>query len=619
MVLSNKKLKQKYRAVKAELIAASEAGNNLTDKIYEKSRDFDSKASVLNLDLEKLRLSKREKRRQRGGKENAEVISNGELSGGLEPKKQDGPNSGDVKVKNNKRKRGESEASENVKEKKPQLKKKKKKRKKKKAKKVESGKIKEERLEHNESGSSGLQPVVKTEESIERKNVETSLKIYVGGIPYYSTEDDIRSYFEGCGTITSIDCMTFPDSGKFRGIAIITYKTEAAAKRALALDGSDMGGLFLKIQPYKSATVNKLPNFSPSVVDGYNRIYIGNLSWDITEDDLRKLFTDCTVTSIRFGKDKETGEFKGYAHVDFADGLSLNTALKLDQTIVYGRPVRISCAVSKNAAGTKVIPLPKDNQEDSGKKGNTTILESTPKDNEVGKSNVSVIENQGTSSGTNDVSSKIRRRTCYECGERGHLSSACPKKLASDSTIPGQMTVSYAKNGTGTTLIPLPKDNQEDSWKKGNTTEIEATPRYNKVDRNNVFLVENQVTSSGTDALSSKIRRRTCYECGERGHLSSSCPKKLAADFTNPALLIDNQDDSGKKQNFTKFESTPRDYEVDRSNVSVVVENQVSSSGANALSSKIRRRTCYECGERGHLSSSCPKKLAADSINPGMT
>jgi RNA recognition motif-containing protein len=49
-------------------------------------------------------------------------------------------------------------------------------------------------------------------------------KVYVGGIPYYSSEDDIRSFFEACGSITSVDCMTFPESGKFRGIAILTFK-----------------------------------------------------------------------------------------------------------------------------------------------------------------------------------------------------------------------------------------------------------------------------------------------------------------------------------------------------------------------------------------------------------
>ena len=49
-------------------------------------------------------------------------------------------------------------------------------------------------------------------------------KVYVGGIPYYSTEDDICSFFESCGTITEVDCMKFPESGKFRGIAILSFK-----------------------------------------------------------------------------------------------------------------------------------------------------------------------------------------------------------------------------------------------------------------------------------------------------------------------------------------------------------------------------------------------------------
>jgi RNA recognition motif-containing protein len=53
---------------------------------------------------------------------------------------------------------------------------------------------------------------------------ENAKKVYVGGIPYYSTEDDIKSFFEGCGTITEIDCMKFPETGKFRGIAILTFK-----------------------------------------------------------------------------------------------------------------------------------------------------------------------------------------------------------------------------------------------------------------------------------------------------------------------------------------------------------------------------------------------------------
>lgn len=71
----------------------------------------------------------------------------------------------------------------------------------------------------------GYLPVSSREESVDISN-----KVYVGGIPYYSTKDDIRSYFEGCGTIMEVDCMNFPDSGKFRGIAIITFKVDSLSE-----------------------------------------------------------------------------------------------------------------------------------------------------------------------------------------------------------------------------------------------------------------------------------------------------------------------------------------------------------------------------------------------------
>lgn len=172
------------------------------------------------------------------------------------------------------------------------------------------------------------------------------------------------------------------------------------------------GGLFLKIQPYKSARVGKTAPFSPAIVDGYNRIYVGNLSWEITEDELRNLFAGCNIASIRFGEDKETGEFRGYAHVDFSDSVSLNTALELDQKIVCGRPVRITCAVPKKGSGNKTPT--------SAKNGPVNKPEPLPAEKDG-------ADGSGV---TAAVSGKIRRRTCYECGERGHLSSSCPKKQA---------------------------------------------------------------------------------------------------------------------------------------------------------------------------------------------
>ncbi|PIN05196.1 hypothetical protein CDL12_22265 [Handroanthus impetiginosus] len=168
MVLSNKKLKQKLRAAKAELMAASEAENNLN------SGNLDSKSAyslrtTLNPEAQKPRISKREKRRQKAKKENAEISKSRETSNDAEGKKQDGLKSDAVEMKKKKRKRDESKASENVKEKRSEeLKKKKNPRKKKKPKKeVGNEKVKEEGVKQNESGATGEQLSANTDESID--------------------------------------------------------------------------------------------------------------------------------------------------------------------------------------------------------------------------------------------------------------------------------------------------------------------------------------------------------------------------------------------------------------------------------------------------------------------
>ncbi|XP_074286700.1 phragmoplastin interacting protein 1 [Silene latifolia] len=318
--------------------------------------------------------------------------------------------------------------------KKNEKKKKKKKKKKVKKKKKENKVVEEEEVKPQ----SEVQNVVISDQIVQensKSNEGDVKKVYVGGMPYYSTEDDIRNYFAQCGLITDIDCMFFPETGKFRGIAIITFQTEEAAENALVLDGSDMDGLYLKIQPYKTTRPTRTSNFSPPVVEGYNRIYAGNLSWDITEDDLRKFFSDCNISAIRFGEDKETGDFKGYAHVDFADDESLSKALKLDQKFVCGRPVKISRAVPKKGVTASTMVKPKINsgvnpvkpENDSG------INSAVQPDDDNG-----VIEAVSpappppapapTENKSGVSSGKLKRRTCYDCGERGHISSDCPKK-----------------------------------------------------------------------------------------------------------------------------------------------------------------------------------------------
>ncbi|XP_068668439.1 phragmoplastin interacting protein 1 [Aristolochia californica] len=439
MVLSNKKLKQKVRAAVAESLTSTAASELFKDDSKDQlSLEAQSLKLTLSEARQKARTSKREKRKT------LSLEGNSKLTEETENTQIDSKEGGLNATRNTQKKRKRDDA-DGKKGEKPEhtggvgnaeevengttLKNKKKGKKKKKKKKAKEGSkddvggdgdsnkstqnesvnknTRKRKKDNGEAGEKGIDDELATSKVVEeaaksdasQENEAFGRKIYVGGIPYYSTEDDIRSFFDSCGTLTDVDCMKFPETGKFRGIAFLTFKTEAAAKRALALDGADMGGFFLKIQPYKATrTHGQSSDFAPEIIDGYNRIYAGNLSWDITEENLRKLFSDCNISSIRFGTDKTTGEFRGYAHIDFSDSVSLSMALKLDQSMVCGRPVKISCAVPKKQAES------------------------------LSRSEDAVKQDEGDGSSK----PKKKRRICYLCGVPGHLSSSCPEKQAAE-------------------------------------------------------------------------------------------------------------------------------------------------------------------------------------------
>ncbi|KAI7757375.1 hypothetical protein M8C21_003098 [Ambrosia artemisiifolia] len=599
MVLSNKKLKQKLRSVLSESLSKTESQPTQPNQSFKE---------LLNSVTQKPKLSKREIRRIKipslqpnPDQQNGVVIVKNESEGGDELKK---------KKKSNKRKREKDvgEEDKGVSEKKSNdnnnnninKKKKKKIKKKKVVKKEDEEGVKKESEEQDVIEAVQVQVEVQTQTSKEDEN--TCTKIYVGGIPYYSTVDDIRT--------------------------MISFRTEAAAKRALDLDGSDMGGLSLKIQPYKATREKKVSDFAPAMVKGYNRIYVGNLSWDMTEDELKKFFSDCSISSVRLGKDKETGEFKGFAHVDFADSLSLTMALKLDQKPLFGRPVRVRCAVPTKSAtpGSKVDPTISKNEgnvnDDVARKGKRQTCYDCGEKGHLSSScpNKKAADVAHTSNEANDVAFdeveadnvgdvKLKRRTCYECGEKGHLSSLCPNKTAADvaHTYNRIDDVAFDKDEKEVDNIGDGKLKRRTCYECGEKGHLSsACPNKQAADvaisRPETFApvvvkdneeVDYNMVNSVSDG---KLRRRSCYECGERGHLSSACPKKQAADAANSI-------------------KEAKDMEVEKADVAAVGKEVTDNAASSVSEGKLRRRTCYECGERGHLSSLCPKKQAADVVN----
>ena len=77
-------------------------------------------------------------------------------------------------------------------------------------------------------------------------------KLYVGGLPYSATEQQLSDLFGAHGTVASVRIITDKFTGQSRGFGFVEMSSDAEAKAAItALNGSDMGGRSLTVNEAK--------------------------------------------------------------------------------------------------------------------------------------------------------------------------------------------------------------------------------------------------------------------------------------------------------------------------------------------------------------------------------
>ncbi len=68
-----------------------------------------------------------------------------------------------------------------------------------------------------------------------------SKKLYIGNLPYSTTETSLRDLFAQSGEVTSVAVVTDRDTGRPRGFAFVEMADDAAARQAISqLNGTAM-------------------------------------------------------------------------------------------------------------------------------------------------------------------------------------------------------------------------------------------------------------------------------------------------------------------------------------------------------------------------------------------
>lgn len=75
-----------------------------------------------------------------------------------------------------------------------------------------------------------------------------------------------------------------------------------------------------------------------------NRLYVGNLSFQTSEEELRSAFAQFgEVTEVKLVLDRDTGRSRGFAFVSFANGQDASRAIQeMNGAMLDGRALRVN-------------------------------------------------------------------------------------------------------------------------------------------------------------------------------------------------------------------------------------------------------------------------------------
>ncbi|KAG2403173.1 ribonucleoprotein [Vigna angularis] len=200
----------------------------------------------------------------------------------------------------------------------------------------DAGFVEEEKVEDNEG------EVVAEQDSDESF---ASTKLYFGNLPYSVDSAILAGLIQDYGSAELIEVLYDRDTGKSRGFAFVTMSCIEDCNTVIEnLDGKEFMGRTLRVN-----FSNKPKAKEPLYPETEHKLFVGNLSWSVTNEILTQAFQEYgTVVGARVLYDGETGRSRGYGFVCFSTKAEMESALEaLNDVELEGRAMRVSLAQGK--------------------------------------------------------------------------------------------------------------------------------------------------------------------------------------------------------------------------------------------------------------------------------
>ncbi|KAL8111572.1 hypothetical protein AgCh_019330 [Apium graveolens] len=167
-------------------------------------------------------------------------------------------------------------------------------------------------------------------------------KIYVGNLPYDVDGEQLAGMFQDAGVVERAEVINNRETGLSRGFGFVTMQTVEEAERAVHMFGGyELNDRLLTVNKASPRGTRPERVFSPP-----NRIYVGNLPWEVDDAALKEIFSKHgKVLNARVVRDRESNRSKGFGFVTMSSKSELNDAISnLDNQNLNGRPIVVSVA-----------------------------------------------------------------------------------------------------------------------------------------------------------------------------------------------------------------------------------------------------------------------------------
>ncbi|KAI9098121.1 hypothetical protein DFS34DRAFT_619689 [Phlyctochytrium arcticum] len=166
------------------------------------------------------------------------------------------------------------------------------------------------------------------------------------------TTGELFDFFGPAGRVRDARIIADRNSRRSKGVGYVEFYEEDSVEKALGMTNMKLLGIPVIVQRTE-AEKNRIAAEAEAQARAEmssNRLYVGSLHFDLTEDDLRPVFEPFgQVDGITLHKDTETGRSRGFAFVHYRNPENARMAMeKLNGLVIAGRAIKIGHIADKN-------------------------------------------------------------------------------------------------------------------------------------------------------------------------------------------------------------------------------------------------------------------------------